>query len=540
MEGHRAWIALNLEHLRHNVAALQALLPPGCRLMPVVKANAYGHGAVPIAQALSRLGIRSFCVATAEEGAELRRHHIPGDILILGFTPVEELSLVRRYDLIQTVVDWDYARQLSRLGAPIRVHVAVDTGMHRLGERWENLERIWAIFSMEHLQVEGMFTHLCADDTDKPQDRAFTAAQARAFELVVRQLHERGIRPPKIHLLGSYGLLNYPFLGGDYARVGMALYGVLSTGEDTRRWGAQLRPVLSLHARLSTLRTLYPGEHAGYGLDFTAQRETRMAALTIGYADGLPRALGSGVGSVLIHGRRAPILGRICMDQTLVDVTEIPEARAGDTAVLLGASGQEVISACDVARQAGTIANEILSRLGPRLERQTVCEPVPQRAYVHICRIREVHISTNRFTIHNDVCTSVSLTCNYCYFRNSSFCISVYNLCTVTDNTIVFLCTSWQEPRYIFECYNRNIETVAETDETRSLVRSVNIKHTCQICRLIGNDTYRTSTQTSKTDYNILCKVRHNLKEIMIVDYRFDDVFDIIWHVRVVRNNCHQ
>ena len=159
MEGHRAWIALNLEHLRHNVAALQALLPPGCRLMPVVKANAYGHGAVPIAQALSRLGIRSFCVATAEEGAELRRHHIPGDILILGFTPVEELSLVRRYDLIQTVVDWDYARQLNRLGAPIRVHVAVDTGMHRLGERWENLERIWAIFSMEHLQVEGMFTH---------------------------------------------------------------------------------------------------------------------------------------------------------------------------------------------------------------------------------------------------------------------------------------------------------------------------------------------------------------------------------------------
>ena len=104
----------------------------------------------------------------------------------------------------------------------------------------------------------------------------------------------------------------------------------------------------------------------------------------------------------------------------------------------------------------------------------------------------------------------------------------------------MFLCTSWQETRYIFECYNRNIETVAETDETRSLVRSVNIKHTCQICRLIGNDTYRTSTQTSKTDYNILCKVRHNLKEIMIVDYRFDDVFDIIWHVRVVRNNCHQ
>lgn len=223
----------------------------------------------------------------------------------------------------------------------------------------------------------------CADDTDKPQDRAFTAAQARAFELVVRQLHERGIRPPKIHLLGSYGLLNYPFLGGDYARVGMALYGVLSTGEDTRRWGAQLRPVLSLYARLSTLRTLYPGEHAGYGLDFTAQRETRMAALTIGYADGLPRA------PRLRRWQRAhPWQTRPHSGQNLHGSDPGRRHRdsgspAGDTAVLLGASGQEVISACDVARQSGTIANEILSRLGPRLERRTVCEPVPQRAYAH-------------------------------------------------------------------------------------------------------------------------------------------------------------
>ena len=174
----RTWAEISLGNLEHNYRALRACAP-NSGFLGVVKANAYGHGAVPIARALSRLGIRSFCVATAEEGAELRRHHIPGDILILGFTPVEELSLVRRYDLIQTVVDWDYARQLSRLGAPIRVHVAVDTGMHRLGERWENLERIWAIFSMEHLQVEGMFTHLCADDTDKPQACAICWARAK-------------------------------------------------------------------------------------------------------------------------------------------------------------------------------------------------------------------------------------------------------------------------------------------------------------------------------------------------------------------------
>ena len=186
----RAWIALNLEHLRHNVAALQARLPLGCQLMPVVKANAYGHGAVPIARELNSLGIRAFCVATAEEGAELRKNGVAGDILVLGFTPLEEMALARRYDLIQTAVDWEYARQLNELGVPIRVHVAVDTGMHRLGERWEHLERICAIYAMEHLRVEGIFTHLCADDTDVPRDRAFTASQAEAFSRLLRQLED--------------------------------------------------------------------------------------------------------------------------------------------------------------------------------------------------------------------------------------------------------------------------------------------------------------------------------------------------------------
>ena len=146
------------------------------------------------------------------------------------------MALARRYDLIQTAVDWEYARQLNELGVPIRVHVAVDTGMHRLGERWEHLERICAIYAMEHLRVEGIFTHLCADDTDVPRDRAFTASQAEAFSRLLRQLEDRGVRPGKRHLLGSYGL-HVPDLGGDYARVGMALYGMLSTADDTRRGG---------------------------------------------------------------------------------------------------------------------------------------------------------------------------------------------------------------------------------------------------------------------------------------------------------------
>ena len=181
------------------------------------------------------------------------------------------------------------------------------------------------------------------------------------------QLAQRGIPRPKVHLLASHGLLNYPDLGGDYARVGIALYGLLSTEGDLNRAAPDLRPVLSLHARVAAVRELAPGQAAGYGLAFVAQRPTKVAVLTIGYGDGLPRTLPEG--EVLLHGRRAPMVGRMCMDQLLVDVTDLPTVAPGDEAVLLGASGQEAITAYDLARQSGTITNEILSRLGNRLPR---------------------------------------------------------------------------------------------------------------------------------------------------------------------------
>ena len=177
---------------------------------------------------------------------------------------------------------------------------------------------------------------------------------------------------PKVHALASYGLLNYPEIGGDYARTGIALYGVLSCASHAVPRAAALQPVLSLKTRVAQVQMLQPGERAGYDLRFTARRETRLAVLSIGYADGLPRSLSCGVGAVLLHGCRAPVVGRICMDQTLVDATEIPETAPGDEAVLIGNSGAEKITACDVAEAAGTISNEILSRLGARLERIAV------------------------------------------------------------------------------------------------------------------------------------------------------------------------
>lgn len=386
----RAWIELSRENLARNVEVLQSLLMPEqmqyaaeCiekadrqprntrqtfpQLMPAVKADAYGHGAVLIAKALQNIGIGAFCVACAEEGAELRRNGITGDILILGYTHPEAFYLLKKYRLIQTVVDYRYGKLLNGYGKKIRVHVGIDTGMHRLGERSEKIKEIGRIFRLENLQVEGIFTHLGADETKDPAERAFTKRQGEAFYGVLEKLEKQGVSDLKTHLLASYGLLNYPELGGDYVRVGIALYGLLSDEEAGESCPVKLYPVLSLKARIAVVKDLYRGESAGYGLDYIAGEDKKIAVLAIGYADGLPRCLSEGRGRVLIHGQSAPVIGRICMDQTIVDVTGIPGVRAGESAVVIGRSGGEEITAYEIAKEAGTITNEVLSRLGRRL-----------------------------------------------------------------------------------------------------------------------------------------------------------------------------
>ena len=370
--GGRAWIEVSRSALAHNVAYLRSHLPETCRLMPAVKANGYGHGGVLVARALNELGVDAFCVASVQEGVELRQQGIFGEILVLGCTQPEDFPLLCKWDLIQTVVDYPYARSLHAYGRPMAVHIAVDTGMHRLGERSDHMAEILKIYELENLRVKGLYTHLCVSDSLDPEALSYTKMQAEAFDSVVAAVKAGGYPVPKLHMQASYGVLLHPELSGDYARVGIALYGMLSTKADTARWGRDLRPVLSLKTRVASIRTLYQGESAGYGLCYTAPADRKIAALAIGYADGLSRSLSCGKGAVLIRGRRAPIIGRICMDQTLVDVSGIPDAAPGDPAVLIGTSGDQTISAWDLSEAAGTITNETLSSLGNRLERVLV------------------------------------------------------------------------------------------------------------------------------------------------------------------------
>ena len=368
----RAWIELDKRNLYNNISVLSGLMPKGCSMMPAVKANAYGHGAVLIAKALNEVGIRAFCVASAKEGIELRKNGILGDILILGYTHPSDFPFLKKYHLMQTVVDYPYAKSLDAFGEKLKVHIKIDTGMHRLGERAEHIDEIYNMFHLEHLQIDGIFTHLCAADTATEPARDFTLKQASAFYYLLTQLEKRGIVCPKIHLQSSDGLINYPDLHGDYVRAGIAIYGLLSSRHDVEKCPVSLLPVLSVKARIAAIKDLYKGETAGYGLCYVADQNRKIAVLSIGYADGLPRALSGGMGKVLINGHAAPVIGNICMDQTLVDITDIPDVKQGDIAVIIGTSGNLEISAYDIAESTGTITNEVLSRLGTRLERMMV------------------------------------------------------------------------------------------------------------------------------------------------------------------------
>ena len=434
----RAWIETDMDNLSHNVSVVRGRLPDSCRIMASVKADAYGLGAVNISRKLNALGVRAFCVASAPEGVELRRHGIEGEILVLGYTHPGLFPLLPEYGLTQTVLDLEYAELLNNFGeklqagaveklpahsiekllasvkeifpAPTKencptvkencpafakekllihakeklpVHVKVDTGLRRLGEPSENTDRIMRIFECENLAITGIYTHFCAENNGDA-GVVFTQEQVERFKTVCdevarREVDRRGVGGaagyyrPKVHAQNSYGIFNRPDLAFDYARTGRAIYGILGDIGGADKYGVELWPVLSLKARISTVKTVASGEYIGYGFAYAAPRDMKIAVLSIGYADGLPRSLSHGVGNVLIDGCKAPIIGWICMDLTLVDVTGIENVARGDTAVIIGKSGEAEITAGDVAEQTGTISTEILSRLGGRLARHSPC-----------------------------------------------------------------------------------------------------------------------------------------------------------------------
>ena len=364
MPEERAWKELNYENLKWNVEKLKELLPETCAFMAVVKADAYGHGALPVSSYLNRIGVRAFAVATLQEGIELRKAGIQGEILIMGYTSPQYAYLLTANDLIQTAADCAHARALNAAAPyPVKVHLKIDTGMHRLGERAEHIDALASLFSLPRLRILGMYSHLCAADSQDIDDVLFTRMQISSFLRTAEILREKGCDPGKLHLQSSYGVLNYPGLSMDYARFGIAMYGVLSSPDSRLLERVPLRPVLSLRARIAAVRDLKPGETVSYGRHFRAESPMKIAAVTIGYADGLPRSLSGTELPALVRGRRTRVIGNICMDQLIIDVTGIPGVRPGDVVTFLGTDGNQTLRAEEMAEKAGTITNELLCRL---------------------------------------------------------------------------------------------------------------------------------------------------------------------------------
>lgn len=365
---------IDLDALRYNLAQARRRLAPSCAILAVVKADGYGHGAVAVSRTLVRLGAAALGVATLQEGVILREAGITAPILLLGALLPHQYADLVAYRLTPVIHDRDAAARLADYAAAKDLawpaHVKVETGMGRLGLAPEEVPPLLESGCFERgLRLEGMMTHLADADGDDPE---YTRGQIARFRTVLDRAAAAGRMPPLIHAANSAAILRYPEAHFTAVRPGLMLYGYHTL--PALPPGVELRPVLTLAATVVQVRTLKPGESASYNRSFVARRPTRLAVLPIGYADGYDRAL-SGRGSVLIRGRRAPVCGKVCMDMTLVDVTDVPEARAGDEAILIGRQGDETITAADLAELTGAIPYEVLCGIGPRVPR--LCREAP-------------------------------------------------------------------------------------------------------------------------------------------------------------------
>jgi alanine racemase len=363
------WVEVDLDAIRHNVAEVKRLVGENVSIMAIVKADAYGHGAYQVARAALAAGADWLGVALLQEGVALRQQGIQAPILVLGWTPPAAAMTAIEYDLVQMVTDIATARAWNDAAAlisrPARVHLKIDTGMGRLGIPAEQMDEFGsALRQMPHLAIEGVMTHFAASEE---ADKTYTLWQLERFQRALATLAQAGIEPRLRHAANSAAAMEIPPSHANLVRVGIAMYGLYPAQERSARV-ADLRPALAWKARVAFVKDVAAGEKLSYGCTYTVPATTRIATLPVGYADGYMRSL-SNKGEVLLKGQRAPVVGRVCMDQMLVDVGHIPDVQPEDVAVLLGRQGDAEIPAEELAAKIGTINYEVVCMIGPRVPR---------------------------------------------------------------------------------------------------------------------------------------------------------------------------
>jgi alanine racemase len=368
----RGYIEVNLDNIVDNMKNMKANIHRDTKMTAVIKADGYGHGSIDIAKALEPLDFMyGFAVATAEEAFILRNAGIKLPILIIGYTfPYSYEKLIQK-DVRMAVFRYDTIHELSEAakknGIKAKVHIKVDTGMGRIGitPDEEGIKFVKALMAEENIEIEGIFTHFArADEYDKTSANR----QIDLFKGFIQRLeNELGLFIPVKHCANSAGILEMPETDMDMVRAGITLYG-LYPSDEVSRTAVELKPALSLYSRVVYVKTLHAGQSVSYGGTFTASQDTKVATIPLGYADGYPRSL-SGKGYVLIRGHKAGILGRVCMDQFMVDVTDIPDVVAGDKVTLIGYDGDEHISAETLGDLSGRFNYELVCDLNKRLPR---------------------------------------------------------------------------------------------------------------------------------------------------------------------------
>lgn len=365
----RTYAAVNLDALRYNIKVMKANLKRGTGIIGVVKADAYGHGAVPVARAIDEY-VCGYAVATVEEAMQLRRHGIMKPVMILGVTHAVHNREIIRYGIRPTIFTMDQARKLSETAVsmhkPAIVHLALDTGMSRIGMTpvKESADMVKEMSQLPSLQLEGLFTHFAkADEVDK----TFALQQLNQYKDFVKMLEEREINIPVKHCSNSAGIIDIREADLNAVRAGISMYGLYPSQEvDTS--GILLVPALEWKSFITCVKKIPEGTPVSYGGTFVADRETTVATIPVGYGDGYPRNL-SNKGRVLIHGKPARILGRVCMDQMMVDVTDIPDVNVDDEVTLIGIEEKDQITVAEMAETGGGFHYEILCDINKRVPR---------------------------------------------------------------------------------------------------------------------------------------------------------------------------
>jgi len=368
---YRAWAEINLDNIAHNVREVSKRVGKMTEIMAVVKADAYGHGVFETVPTLLENGASRLAVSMLDEAIQLREFGVKVPILVLGYTEPSRAEDIIKYNITQTVFSHELAEALSdaavKMGKQARIHIKIDTGMTRVGFKpgYGAVKDVVRISELPGIIIEGLFSHFAsADETD----REYTMLQFERFESIIQELNRIGVLIPVKHIANSAAVIQYPNLHLNMVRPGIILYG-LYPSDEVDRSSIDIRPGMELKARVVLVKEVEEGTPVSYGRTFVTKRKSRIATLPIGYADGYSRLL-SNRGRVLIHGQYAPIVGNICMDQCMVDVTDIDgEVKTGDEAVIFGVQGKNEITVDEIAKLCNTINYEVVSLIGKRIPR---------------------------------------------------------------------------------------------------------------------------------------------------------------------------